>query len=354
MQSQEFIQPYRRSIPDHGLHVGEYREALYEGREWARNYGQALYDNLSGVDVNPEQYEGNYLSWVYDSLPTAVEGLGGFDTPQQQRALRELSFHDINAAMYPMWFPVINNGNWQSYLGDRASAINLSQNKLALGGLHYYLSRENIAGKQAGYAYFDKDNEAVRHHIEGIANEYDAGVVLMEAIKPYPDLTVVPGPPQFEHDMDRSHVAADYVVVSTEGKAVGVQVKSSVSKDQLDHYDPSRIMLIDASADFGNSRVLRTKQESSQLKRVGWAGVICAQRVSGIKTHGRTSHADYLGDSLHILCMQMRAREIASKMKSQLPSATAIVRDRMTRLLHATPERTNKTIVDLSAKEKVS
>src|SRR4051794_3278484 len=100
-----------------------------------------------GVAPNAAQYEGNYFECTCDSLPKAVEQIGGFDTPQQQRALREATFHTINGAMYPMWFPLIDNENWQSYLGNRANAINLAQSRLALGGLQYYLSREHLAAK---------------------------------------------------------------------------------------------------------------------------------------------------------------------------------------------------------------
>lgn len=356
MNSAEFVTPYRRSVPEHELHRGPVVAGMETARFWDNAYGEVLHDRLSsGKPVNVDQYnDRSYPLFCLDELPylpTAINN-AAISLDEKHRLLGDMTFHVMNNAMHPLWFPLFEDQNLIDNPTERLRYISYSQSLIALHGLSYYVQREVLAGKRSGYAYFDTEHEYQRKYTEGLTNELDAGLVLLEAIKPYPDLTVVPGPRQFESDGKRNvPYAADFVVVSTENKAVGVQVKSFISsQDQIEDYDRSRIMLIDGSVDLGNSRVARTKQESSHTRKVSWGGVLSAhfaRKISFQGKHGLGANLDP-NKKRQFIQLQMRAHGPTQHMHNDFAQATSTIRDRLKHALFSVPEPRKETFIDLA------
>lgn len=357
MLSTEFVEPYRRSIPDAALHKFGHREIMDEARYWDNAYGEVLHDYLqTGQPVNTDGYHGDYLQFSHGKLATIPYEIAAteIDEGKQEQLYSELPFHFSNSALYPMWFPLQGEGTWKSFLGERKEAISFAQDSLAFEGLSLYIRREQAAGAKGKYEYFGPDYEMGRRYLEGIGSELDAALVALEAIKPFSDLTLVPGPRQFESDGARTkNIAADFVVVSTEGKSVGIQVKSSIySQEKVDRYDPSRIVMIDARTDLGDRKTLRTQQESTKMRTVTWAGTLCALRATHVKFHGNNPYFRFVTNSglsspRELQNMKAHGKILTRGMRNDLPNATQIVRDRITRKLHEAPEKSSPTIIDM-------
>lgn len=356
MHSAEFVTPYRRTIPEHELHRQPMADALQTARFWDHAYGEVLHDRLSsGKPVNVDHYsDRSYPDFCIDELPhipTAINRAPE-SIEDKYRLLGEMTFHIMNNAMHPMWFPLFEDSQIMQTPSERLRYLSYAQSIIALQGLSYYVQRESLAGKRSGYAYFDTDHEYQRKYTEGLTNELDAGLILLEAIKPFSDLTVVPGPRQFESDGKRNvPYAADFVVVSSENKAVGVQVKSFIaSQNQIDDYDRSRIMLIDGRVDLGNSRVARTKQESSHVRKVSWGGVLSAHFARKISFQGKNGLGSNLDPARQrqFIQLQMRAQGATRLMQNDFLQATTTVRDRLRNALISVPKPRSETIIDLA------
>jgi len=199
-------------------------------------------------------------------------------------ANNEFNFQRLNIAMRPMWLP-ITDGAWPEAPGVRQFAITLSQNLLAVEGLTYYRQREKLSGAKSGYQYFGPDNDLFRRSHEGLMTEFDAAIVLLELLraKKFQRCTVVPAPLQFESRTPKVNV--DFVFVHEYNEAVGVQVKAQVSPEDVALYDKQRVVLVDGKMDFGNEIIKKTSRNKCE-QVVGWAGMICAQRMLHVNTKG--------------------------------------------------------------------
>lgn len=357
MNSAEFVVPYRRTVPEQEYTYRPTAPGMEEARFWDNAYGEVLHDRLSsGSPVNVDQYgDISYPEFCMQHLPKIPNAINKTSTSvdDKYRMLGEMTFHFMNNAMHPLWFPLFEDNTLLNSPTERLRYLSYSQSLIALHGLSYFVQREKLSGKRAGYAYFDTEHEYQRRYTEGLTNELDAGLVIIEAIKPFSDLTVVPGPGQFEHDGTRNKpYAADFVVVSSENKAIGVQVKSFITdQEKADQYDPSRIVLIDGRVDLGNSRVLRTKQESSHVRSVSWGGVLCAQFARKITFQGKNSIFSAIDETYkrQFIQLQMRAHGTTAAMHNDFQQATLKVRDRLKSALISIPEPRKETVIDLAA-----
>lgn len=353
MISSEFVAPYDRSVPEHELFHGPLKDdpAMITSRYWANAYGEVLHDYLTtGQPVDISNHRGAYLGFLFENLPYLHEKVREIEDPKSYNwTASELSFHMMNGPFFRMWGPLIDNGKWFSERGNtRLDAIHVTQDFVALAGIQAYILREKSGtGKRHDYSYFSTENRDAKARFEGVGNELDAGLVLLEAIKPHDDLTVVPAPYQFERQSTQPQYNADFIVASSNGNAIGVQVKSSVMDEtKVAHYDKERIVIIDASADLGNYRIMRTQQESTKLKRVGWATLLSAQYALKIKTHGpKTGHFESQ-DLRSVHALKYEARGMIDSTHSQFASATKIVRDKVLSRLYdpVGPQ----TIIDLA------
>ena len=332
MISPEFVAPYQREI-------GADRwpktlpELMQEARRWSHCFGVVLHDYLSDADPRyypAAQIHDAYYGWVAPAIQTFEKDIAqsGACEEEKAKAQNEFNFHRLNTAMNYMWLPI--GPAWTEDPPFRRSAIEMSQDLLALGGLQFYIRKEGQIKKQ-GPDYFNEETEFARSSLEGLMHEFDAGIVLLECIKREPHLTIVPGPMQFEYSRsDQASQNADFVVIDNRGRAVGVQIKSSVSEETIQQYDPDRIVLIDARLEFGNEKAFRTDRRKSKMSIVSWAGMICAARVHDIRIHGNNFSLlrDMVTDQ-QIISMKMHARQLLAGTKSNLPSAVDKVKGRV-------------------------
>ena len=360
MNSADFASVYRRSIPEAEQEYGPAVEGLASVRFWDNAYGEVLHDRLtSGERVNVDRYDNlsypDFCVSALTNLPGTIDR-AAIPYEQKQRLLGELSFHIHNNAMHPMWFPLLEGNTAFANEQDRLRLISYSQGMIALQGLSYFVQRERLAGKQTLFSYFNTEHEYQRKFTEGLTNELDAGLVLMQVVKSMPDLTVVPGPKQFECDGTRNvPYAADFVVVSSTNKAVGVQVKSFISDhEQADKYDKSRLIMIDGRMDLGNARVMRTQQESTRVKNVSWGGLLCAQFATKMSFSGKDTLGKYISDSTRkkVLQLQMQAKPAIAGMHNDFQLATANIRERIVGALTEVPEPRKPTIIDMAPKPR--
>ena len=320
-------------MPESHWSNGLPNEDMYPARDWSHRFGQILHDHLNApntpIDTAESALEG-YAEWVNIDFPKLQERLmiQGESQEIRAKAQNELNFHNLNRTMADMWNPVVSGGWKEISTTERESIINELQDLLALTALHFYARRE-----KASIAYFDQSTALSRASFEGVVNEYDAAVVLLEVVKKRPDLTVVPAPLQFEHG-DKS-LNADFVVISQEGKAVGVQVKSSVKNGDVVNYDPKRIVLVDGRIDFGNELARRTNPRQSDREIVTWAGLICMSRVAySIKPYGpRSKELQQSLTGTHLAGMKMRAKSLLGGVRPNFHEATHVVSERVLRHL---------------------
>jgi len=290
MNSAAFVAAYPFNAPRATMEGQPLPELMRDSRALAQRFGQVLHTYLLHPGKPVSEIPGvvtDYVDWLNTGFIPLLSKLNATDSPEGNHALNELNFHSLNMCMGLMWLPM-HEGNWTLNPKERCVAISHTQDILAIRGLNAYWQREQISGIKQDYAYFSDKNNERRATFEGVLNEFDAAIVLLEVIKRRPDLTVLPAPLQFEKS--RHKTAVDFVVVSIAGQAIGVQMKSLLLSGTKDTYDSDRVVCLDAKIDFGNVLARRTTPGKSHVKQVGWAGIICAQRVKQINTIGEHQH----------------------------------------------------------------
>jgi hypothetical protein len=125
--------------------------------------------------------------------------------------------------------------------------------------------------------------------LTGAMQEFDGMIATLNWAKKYPNLTVVPAPPQFEHSTGGkgTNANADSLVIDfVNDRIVGVQVKTFADAKTRQRYDPDRIVVID-SEDLGNVHVIPDKKDKTKQVTKPWPGLIAAARVEAIPTKGK-------------------------------------------------------------------
>lgn len=363
MQAHEFAQGYHPSLSDNTFMLTQPTEGvdLMSSRLWSNKFGEWLHGALNGEPIDGRDFsqtadsyrdwiQGNFMDlqeYIDADLTNSIEGPAD-ETPDQQiaretlneaacQAANEVNFHELNAAMLPNWLALV--GGDHSWRGEtRHQLISATQDMIALRGLKYYARREQVSGIDKNYEYFDPNKKGRRNMFEGRANEFDAAIVLLEIMKRREDLLILPAPIQFEKfgkTIDDKSTNVDFVALTTGGQALGLQVKGHVTAKVRDHYDPHRVAFIDAAADLGNERSMRTKRGSSDKTVMTWGGLICVQRVMNIKLTGPNTSVSMMNQQgLHgfqrrVLQDMFRAKQLAGTIKPHLQQATIAIKERI-------------------------
>jgi|GEM_PF-1778881 len=354
MNHAEFVSVYDSSYDTRRIdeNLGPFRGLLDNAIDWSCYYGAALFDHLQGEQSAPELTEDalkSYTHWVTHE-GSAIEGTLSSDenhaNPEALNTLAIYNFHPINAAMSRMWTPIIK-GEWRSEQERRAS-IRISQSALALKGLQLFNDKLRCIDKMQddGQNYFSKKNTGLRRSFEGRLSEIDAAIVLLGVAAGIPDSTVVPGPLQFEQNIQgRRRYNADYIWCN-QTSALGIQVKSQMfDTEQIDYdYDPSRIVLVDCAIDLANEAwPLVDPRTGSRLRRP-WSGLISAHHVLSLQTtrNGERELASIGIKSHQVEQAKLVARRALAGMKSMNDKGTHIIRDRVLYAL-AKNERDSKS-----------
>ncbi len=202
-----------------------------------------------------------YEQWLDNGLFRDNVVLGSYaksdskDIAQQaQNIQNHLFFHVLNDAAREQWHDFIDNGS----IGIEPEKRTLNQNIgwLAAKGVMLIQMRADKINRgengRSGYLTSTGKSEW-RGELEGMLNEVDAGIALLEAsIKSDQERAwVLPGPPQFEYLA--GDLNADYIAVAARSqRALGIQVKSSGwtngAPDKLPY-----VITVSGRHDLGNS-----------------------------------------------------------------------------------------------------
>lgn len=321
MLAHEFVDVYQR---DPSVYVDQSQPNIAEAQRKSLAFGRLLHDVLSDVEIVPttidEAFDG-YDQWVdnFSELESAT-----LRSPDGWQTRNELGFHGLNRHMLDMWSPLLTR-SWES-AAVRRESTNVAQNSLAFEGLDYYMNRENFIRDKGAAAFFDKDNEEWVGRFTGVLQEYDAAIVVLDVVHRNPNLTVVPAPRQFERHKN-SRINADLIVADVAAKkAVGVQIKTTVSRATAGGIDSDRIVLIDGTNDLGNVRALRTRRESSNKQVKAWPGIISAKRVHEIPTT-RQPYTDIYGPM--VLKRKFLAQQLVGQIRYDHQSVCRTIGDRI-------------------------
>jgi hypothetical protein len=330
MRTEEFLEPYNRTST--GEHYSIQNPMIDDSRVWSFRMGELLYDRLASPD-DFNQAAGvktleSYIAWLESDF-NRIAPIINQDVSEEGLVMsNEINFHRLSMNMSELWGALI----LPDYLSSKQrflTATNFAQDNLALSVLRFYTARERTAAASSKYSYFSEENARYRQSREGIANEFDAALVLIELMRLHPELLVVPAPAQFENHTKKYN--ADFIVLSKEGKTVGVQVKGQVSSEVIAQYDKKRIVLVDGRTDLGNEVYRRTAREK-QPQLVSWAGILCTQRAAQFKTHGPgTTKFLTSGSTSHARVMRVigQSRAMTKGMQPFMKQALNAVGDRV-------------------------
>ncbi len=282
MHPEEFTEAYPLDITEEDIHEGEYSKLIGEAQDWSYKFGRRLHLYLTGGEpdtlTNSDELM-TYYGWGTAVVDTAIDlVIEAAGNEAALRAMNEFNFNLMNFFMRNMWEPIFQ-GSWGSE-ANRSHRIRASQQDLAVAGSIYTTARQQFTDMHGSAIWFDKEDVGMfTPAINGILQEIDSAIVLLEAIKDHPSWTVVPAPVNFERMGKRDNV--DFVVVDTEERnAVGVQVKTNVQPWIVRKADPRRVMFIDGTRDLCNVKSVRTRYDTARKRVVAWPGLIAVRYIA--------------------------------------------------------------------------
>lgn len=331
MPPEVFVEKYQQTSPPHRHLSDDLEEMLAPSDEWGEYFGTVLYDYLSGSEDEHDEFPDRvmtYTAWGSSNMPRLTRTLrdGPWSEEEKMHAQTRIGFNRLNMCMFPQWQLEGTREREEAYkTWDEIGSY--SQDALALSALENYLTREKLASQKENFKYFDQEHADLRGVTEGVLNEIDTAIVLLEAVKGQ-RLIVLPAPPQFEHGV-RAKQNVDFIVIGPDRQVVGVQAKSRVTDVHVDKYDGD-IVLVDGRTDLDNELARRVEARRSTLKTIGWAGLIAAQRIHSIKTsNNRNGLAFDAHTSKRIIVAKTRARPLVRNIPNALPTASDRVRQRI-------------------------
>ena len=244
-----------------------------EASKWLYN---SLYANLVGTRKLREQDIESLFISSPDTMSKSEERLFA--------AMRTYSL-GMYDTMYTGWTEMVFNGEFS--MADRDARIRTSQLMLASQCLRVALVRARHVDIKADFRYFSKDLEAARRVMNGVMNEYDTAITLLELSRTDPDLKIVNAPLRFEGWAGNAN--ADFIAYhSSADSVIGIQAKSGQQARDA-RYDQERVLLIDGARDLKGHAMHRTRPGSSSLSDVLWPGLISSEIVARMPLHGRHS-----------------------------------------------------------------
>lgn len=297
MDAKEFAQGYpRREVnpSDRGDN-----ETYLQAEAYSEFFGTILHDALTG-ELDPNIGVANFMDvlteygqFVRGEMADYERKLFMSGKEYANKRLNSFSYHWLNTAMALMWEFVINPELAKDER-TRKEIIGMTQDLIALGGSKRFTYKDRLADKKNGYMYFGESMEATRAVLEGSLQEFDTAIVLLDIAKKHPGTIVLPAPAQFEQwaaTTETGNRNVDLLLIDLVGnRAIGVQVKAFANGDydesQVLGYDSNYAVVVDGNVDLQNRQHRRVKQEKTQFKSVSWAGMISADHLKNLNTHG--------------------------------------------------------------------
>lgn len=328
MLATEFVRPYASEMTPEQIHSGTHSQYMPEAQNWSYSFGQLLHTSLtqelSPVDLTALPDLVSYRVWLGSNPRSSFDDNQDVPPEDRLRCTSEFNFHDLNRALIYGWMAVVHGG-WQSDI-ERRMSFAAMRKELVMKGLVDYGLRQDFAKKYGSEMLYTDFNKAYVDVRNGILQEYDAGVVLLDVAQKHPNMTVVPAPLQFERGISPRY-NVDFVVADFDKKrAVGVQVKSNVRSDTVERYDPERVVLVDGNTDFNNVLSMRTKQKSSQQRVVNWPGLLTMRRVQDLPVPGKGMSNM---ERTHNHRLRAMAKQILGNINVNYPKAVSIIEERI-------------------------
>lgn len=286
MIATEFVKAYPYDLAEAQIHAGEHSKGIEDAQDYSYQFGRLLHTSLRGAEADselttPEAFR-SYAQWKEENEERDFALLGALadvDPEKNIRAFMELNFHRMNAVMLGMWEPIIK-GQWSSE-GNRKHRILASQRAIALEGFAYYGARQKLVERHGSHALYESGNifKQIGRLVNGVVQEMDTAIVLLELVRRHPGWTIVPAPLNFERTIKGTNV--DHLIIDCERqRAVGVQVKTAAKEWDIEASDQGRVVFIDGRTDLDNVIAHKTDKRSSSSKTVAWAGIISTKMVS--------------------------------------------------------------------------
>lgn len=319
MLATEFVEAYPRLLEPDEIHMGEHAPYILKAQQYSHAFGRSLHNYLSGRPQRKPEVSKNgpieehvetlddYEAWIDHDAPEMMASIQQAPLEIQARAINEFNFHQLNKVMVRTMWPPIWKG-WDNK-EKRQDTINITQDRLALQGVQYYKQRMDAIERAGGtHALYEGDTKLIHQALTGVMQEIDAGIILLNFIHKYPNLTLVPAPLQFERSKKQTNV--DYIAINVDDpkRAVGIQVKSHLRQEHVAVADPDRVVFIDGDTDLQNVRVVRRRKQSSNKSIAAWPGLVAMHRVQGLRSYGRVRN--YVGDSKPLFKIRALATEL--------------------------------------------
>ncbi|HEY1085275.1 MAG TPA: hypothetical protein VGE34_00940 [Candidatus Saccharimonadales bacterium] len=325
MNPREFAQPYnhhpeKKYISDSPEAV---KKLVAPFEVWSKYFGDELYSLMAEAhpdDRNPDGTERTLLKTYVQhtkaqnaeaALPNIEQTiLSDVSIPEQDRhALMYRfsmahNFHRMSQVMITSWAEMI----WglEPSKADRSFGIDVSMFCLAFSALKYARWRQQQTHILNNHRYFSEELSDGRAHGTGIMAELDTGIILLAISRDDPNIIVVPAPRRFEDTDDRFNV--DFIVYDkSTDEIAGVQAKTKVHQDDIDRYDPARVLLVDAEKDLGGKAWTRTEAGKSVTKPVAWPGMVARDYMQSLKLHGNKHAATQLYNPHFLLNLKAEA-----------------------------------------------
>lgn len=205
----------------------------------------------------------DYNAWLRQSFPVLNDRVRQNHTSGSKelsehaaRISQHLFFHVLNEAAEEQWWSYIDQG----VIGGEPPKRTLNANigSLAVVGMmiiqqRVFSIRKNGNGRDGYLTSTHNDEE--RGALEGMLNEVDGGIALLESSITQPDerYWVLPAPPQFEYLAGKKNT--DFIVAASKSsKMLGAQIKSSGQVKTADSGTTNPYLVtISGRYDLGNS-----------------------------------------------------------------------------------------------------
>ncbi|MES2876468.1 MAG: hypothetical protein V4678_03270 [Patescibacteria group bacterium] len=303
----------------HSLGSEAISNAIKPFDEWTEYLGDTLHESLRGESreaVDAKSFLLQYNTHILqDSAGPARASISRaiLETEREDvhdlaaKAMSSHNFHVMSQSIAPLWVELI--GGLEIGPADREKIIRLGILGLACTSLDYALWRQDLASIQQDHSFFSEEQRTYRETANGVMTEIDAAIVLLEMARTNRDLSVVPAPRRFEHADHATN--ADFIMYDrSTDEATGIQVKTKVTDEHRQSYDPERIVLICGGEDLGGRIWTRTKQGSSNNEYVAWPGMIAADVLKNIPLHGQKHTGNEHFDQKSLLNLRLRASSL--------------------------------------------
>ncbi|MBC7459184.1 hypothetical protein H7200_00500 [Candidatus Saccharibacteria bacterium] len=265
MDNRQFGESYRPLSEKKPPSNPERREVLEAPRKWMHFFGETMQNYLVGKqppDINDFMTKiGEYYDWSHTFLDSSMQTAQHIDDPlSESDIMNEFTFHQINGPVAYLWssllyskhniFPPDQIADMQAEL-----AVSMAQPSRRLK----ILDQNRTITTNKEYS-----------RLKGGASEVDGMIALMELMKKYPHVIVLPAPEIFEHNKRSSDRSADLLVIDTvDRQVIGAQIKTNTvdifkkAVDPLDinaippkkekPFDTNYVIVIDSAYELGNT-----------------------------------------------------------------------------------------------------